>query len=97
MRKARLLRLRIAMGVLVALVGMLSFADFLSHTDDGCAVEVHCLACRAHLTTVTDLVALASHSPGVPEVVAIEWTEDLRPVDEGLRLLPPGRAPPVTA
>lgn len=97
MRKARLLRLRIAMGVLVALIGMLSFADFLSHTDDGCAVEVHCLACRAHLTTVTDLASLASHSMGPREVVAVEWTEDERPLDESLRLLPPGRAPPVTA
>ena len=97
MRKARLFRLRIAMGILVALVGMLSFADFLSHTDDGCAVEVHCLACRAHLTTVTDLVALASHSLGAPEVVAIVSTEDQRPIDQGLGLLPPGRAPPVTA
>lgn len=97
MGKAKVFRLRIAMGVLVALVGLLSLADFLAHTDDGCAVEVHCLACRAHFSTVTDLVVAPLHSLGMPEVVAIGWTEDDRPFGEVLRLLPPGRAPPVSA
>ena len=60
MRKENPFRLRVAMGVLVALVGLMGVSDFLPHTDDGCAVEIHCLTCRAHISAVTDLVTFAS-------------------------------------
>jgi hypothetical protein len=90
-------RLRIAMGVLVTLVALLGLADFLPHTDDGCAVESHCLTCRAHMSAVTDLVTLSSLPTGANEFTAIEKADDQRPLDESSRLLPPGRAPPVSA
>lgn len=34
-------------------VGMLVAGDFLPHTDDGCTVEIHCLACRFSVATTT--------------------------------------------
>ena len=85
------------MGVLVALVGLLGVADFLPHTDDGCGVEIHCLACRAHASAVTDLVAFASLPLGPNEITAFEGTADTHPLDAPVRLLPPGRAPPASA
>lgn len=97
MRKENPLRLRVAVGVLVALMGLLGLADFLPHTDDGCAVESHCLACRAHISAVTHLVGAATITFGAREVTAIDNTEDLRLAADPSRLLPPGRAPPLSA
>jgi len=97
MRKADLWRRRIGMGVLVALIGMLGVADFLSHTDDGCAVEVHCIACRAHLGPITDLTAPAVVFGGANHVVGALGAEVHEAHDGPSNLLPPGRAPPVFA
>jgi len=85
------------MGVLVALVGLLGVSDFLPHTDDGCAVESHCLTCRAHISAVTDLVTFASLPLGPSEITAFERTPDARLLEAAVRLLPPGRAPPASA
>ena len=85
------------MGVLVALVAMLGVADFLPHTDDGCAVETHCLTCRAHISAVTDLITFASLPLGPSEITAVEKPADARSEDAPVRLLPPGRAPPASA
>ena len=85
------------MGVMVALVGLFAVADFLPHTDDGCAVESHCLACRAHLSAVTDLVTFATLPTGLNLAADIEKAPDPRPLDAAVCLLPPGRAPPASA
>jgi len=37
--------------VLLASTGALLAEEALAHTDDGCQVEVHCLACRLALAT----------------------------------------------
>lgn len=97
MREKSGFRLKIAVSVLVALVGLFSLADFLPHTDDGCAVEIHCLACRAHISAVSDLVVAATVSFGANEGAAIDGAEDQRLADDPARLLPPGRAPPISA
>jgi hypothetical protein len=97
MRRENRFRLRVAMGLLVALVGLLGIVDFLPHTDDGCAVESHCLSCRAHISAVTDLVTFASLPLGPCEITAFERTSDRHPLDASARLLPPGRAPPASA
>lgn len=97
MRRENPFRLRVAMGVLVALVGLLGVADFLPHTDDGCAVESHCLTCRAHVSAITDLVTFATLPLGPSEISAFEGTAEPRPLDASVRLLPPGRAPPASA
>ena len=61
----------IALLVLAALVSVMG-ADFLPHTDDGCATEVHCLACRSALgrqgVTFTSTVTL-THLHAVGTVV----------------------------
>lgn len=97
MRKENRFQLKIAMGVLVALVALLGFADFLPHTDDGCAVESHCLACRAHISAVTDLVVAATITFSANEVTAVDAAEDRRLADAPSLRLPPGRAPPLSA
>ncbi len=97
MRETKLWRRRIGMGVLVALIGLLGVADFLPHTDDGCAVEVHCLACRAHMGAVTDLAATLLLQAGAREFVGHVLIEDQGLLEAPARLLPPGRAPPTTA
>ncbi len=85
------------MGVLVALVGLLGIVDFLPHTDDGCAVESHCLSCRAPISAVTELGTFASLPLGPSEITAFKRTSARRPLDASVRLLPPGRAPPASA
>lgn len=85
------------MSVLAALVGLLGVADFLPHTDDGCAVEIHCLACRAHISAVTDLVTFANLPSGPGPIAAFARAAEPRPLDASVRLLPPGRAPPASA
>lgn len=61
----------IALLVLAALVSAMG-ADFLPHTDDGCATEVHCVACRSALgrqgVTFTTAVTLA-HLDAVGTIV----------------------------
>ncbi len=44
-----------ALALLVAL-GVLGIEQSSVHTDDGCAVEIHCLACRVTLSTTADVV-----------------------------------------
>lgn len=94
MTRERNLRLKFAIGALVALVGLLSFGEFLPHTDDGCGIEIHCISCRVHVTAVTDLVTLSPLPVGVDPVVFAEPAEESVAEDAGVRLLPPGRAPP---
>ena len=97
MRHAHPLRLKIALGLMMALVGLFAVADFLPHTDDGCAVESHCLACRAHISAVTDLVTFASLPIGPNVTTPVERAPDQSPLDAADSLLPPGRAPPASA
>ena len=96
MPRNRNLRLKLAIGALVALVGLLSFGEFLPHTDDGCGVEVHCVSCRVHVTAVTDLVTLSALPVGADPVVFAEPVDQSVAEDAGVRLLPPGRAPPAS-
>jgi hypothetical protein len=64
------------------------------HTDDGCAVEIHCLACR--LTAGTTVVVEAIATPSVVPIPAgpvapdaFVFVADTRPVFR------PSRAPPL--
>ena len=89
--------LRAGIGALVALVALLSLADFLPHTDDGCAVEQHCLACRTHVTTVSDLLTFAPLAFGADAVTFAAPSGESRAEDVPVARLPPGRAPPKNA
>jgi hypothetical protein len=57
----------IALLVLAALVCVMG-ADFLPHTDDGCQVETHCLACRTAFSRATPVVLC---SPAAIELAAV--------------------------
>ena len=88
---------RFVTSVLVALVCLVGLAEFLPHTDDGCAVEQHCLACRAHISAVTDLSLGSSFLLGSRDFTYVERPREEAGLEGPLVLLPPGRAPPVTA
>jgi hypothetical protein len=97
MRETKLWHRRIGLGVLVALIGLLGFVDFLSHTDDGCEVETHCIACRVHIGPVTDLAAPKFVFSGASQILAILRAQDQHQDDAPQHLLPQGRAPPASA
>ena len=61
-------RVRWALAALLLASFGVGFAGDLYHTDDGCQVEVHCLACQRVL-----------HSVGVA-TVAPQWTPSAEPV-----------------
>jgi hypothetical protein len=46
-----------ALALLVAL-GVVVVEQSATHTDDGCAVEIHCLACRVALSATPDVAHL---------------------------------------
>jgi hypothetical protein len=74
-------------------VGTLVAADFLPHTDDGCTVEIHCLACRLSVATTT------AHTPAIslPVVLVVaEAVTSSRPQQqlESHRSPKPSRGPP---
>ncbi len=88
-RKATTLAARVALlGFLAALV-VLSF----THTDDGCVVERHCLACVWALSPADGIGAIASPVPGpcVPGEVLAD--RDPAPLPPAARVLA-SRGPP---
>ena len=90
-------RLRLAAGLLIALVSLISFAEFLPHTDDGCAVESHCVACRAHMSAFAELIKPIVPVAGVEAFSHRVAVDDQTAIDSDTRLLPEGRAPPTIA
>jgi hypothetical protein len=88
-------RLAFAVLATLALCAGLLVESFAQHTDDGCIVETHCLACQLTLSTV------AVSTIALPVVVRAEeisepvWTssETLRSELAAVNL--PSRAPPL--
>jgi len=69
--------------------------ESFAHTDDGCPVETHCIACRLATGTVA---VLAAASPAIlrmadcPERI---WTETRQSRSESPVAITPSRAPPL--
>jgi hypothetical protein len=63
---------RLAALALLALAVLLALGTFV-HTDDGCAVERHCLACRFALHTAEGAAAIATGPP------TLDSSEDVGP------------------
>jgi hypothetical protein len=69
--------------VLLASGGVLVAQDAFAHTDDGCAVEVHCLACRwaSHRSVAPGALPAPSPEPApvgstpLPPTVAVAVAE----------------------
>jgi hypothetical protein len=90
-------RRRVASLLALALLSVFGLAlaeDAFFHTDDGCAVELHCLSCRWHqgatAATAPVAVPLASLEPA-DVVVGADGPAHL----EGARPETPSRAPPL--
>jgi hypothetical protein len=78
---------RIVAFTLVAAASLALLAGFFPHTDDGCQVEIHCLACR---------FALASACTTPPQVAAhviLELAEAPAGATSAVRLELPIRGP----
>lgn len=90
-------RFTVATLAAVALVSLISFAEFLPHTDDGCAVESHCVACRAHMAALADLTKPVVLAVTVETISRRVSHRDDIAHDGGARLFPEGRAPPSAA
>lgn len=86
----------IAAALLAALAGVVLEESYARHTDDGCAVEIHCLACRLAVGTT----AVAATTCLVPSALLAEAGAapiPRRRPSQGLSLQRPrGRAPPLS-
>jgi hypothetical protein len=79
---------------LVAALGFVVVAETYDHTDDGCVVETHCLACQWHYgaTVVPTIVA----KPAAPADVGHAFVHVVAtPRLDGARVETPSRAPPL--
>ena len=80
--------------LLLAFFGVLAEDAFL-HTDDGCAVERHCLACRTLVSPPTLAAAAVVVAPTLTRIAAVveapELARDALVVSDG-----PSRAPPLS-
>ena len=85
---------RLLAAVLVSLFSLALAEDAFVHTDDGCAVERHCLSCRWHQGAAAMSAALAAPLPA-PEPGALIERAHGRIRLEGSRPETPSRAPPL--
>jgi hypothetical protein len=94
MRRSRFKSLFAACALaLVACLGLMVAEESFVHTDDGCAVEIHCLACRLAVTgTATTGGALSPRTLLAPSG-AVEAAAT-RPAVEPPSSAPLSRGPP---
>lgn len=82
--------------LLLASFGFVLAAEAYEHTDDGCAVEIHCLPCQwQHGATVVPAVVPQPCAP-IDLGSAFLGTQPRRLLD-GARLESPSRAPPLAS
>ena len=81
---------------LLALIGLSAalYEESFAHTDDGCAVEVHCVACRLLLGGATVLTTVPILAPAAVTVAAPIAPEPLARSTVAPRLFQ-SRAPPL--
>jgi hypothetical protein len=94
----RILRARWVLASALLLIAAFGagFAQDVVHTDDGCQVEIHCLACQRALTSIGDASLIVPwHSP--IDVVAYISPVDFLPGAEVDAPASTSRAPPRTS
>jgi hypothetical protein len=77
----------------IVCLGTALAAETFVHTDDGCAVEIHCLACRLAVGST----AVVGHALPCPRVLSVVGYVQRPPdtiVDSVVRSQAPSRAPP---
>jgi hypothetical protein len=95
MRLDRRSRLAFAFLAVLALCAGLFIESFATHTDDGCEVESHCLACRL---TVGGVAVAAVSTPlldRIQEASGIVSVGDEQLRSESVAVILPSRAPPI--
>ena len=86
----------LAFVALLALIGLsvALYEESFAHTDDGCAVEVHCIACRLLLGSATVLATAPILAPAIVSVAVPIAAEPLARTTVAPRLFQ-SRAPPL--
>lgn len=80
---------------LVTVVGMGLIEGYLPHTDDGCKVEIHCLACRWAMASTVVSAPLAAPSLALELAGTIEGQTQGIPLERSADR-PSSRGPPRT-
>ena len=81
--------------VLVLLALGLGAEQSVVHTDDGCAVEIHCLACRSAVAGPAVVVSALDVVPGPVLVATLPARPQSRSLESPTRTSDP-RGPPLT-
>jgi hypothetical protein len=95
--RSRLVRRRLVVFAVLVLAAMcvgLAEESF-AHTDDGCPVETHCLACRLATGTVAVLAAALPVLQRTAERTERIWTVEVHPRGAAAVAIRPSRAPPL--
>jgi hypothetical protein len=95
--RSRLVRRRLVVFAVLVLAAMcvgLAEESF-AHTDDGCPVETHCLACRLATGTVAVLAAALPVLQRTAERTERIWTVAVHPRVAAAVAIRPSRAPPL--
>lgn len=79
--------------VLVAMCAAVAEESFF-HTDDGCPVETHCVACRLATGTVAVLAAALPLPQRTAAVTERVWSPHAQPPRPSAAAATPSRAPP---
>jgi len=80
---------------LVTVVGMGLIEGYLPHTDDGCKVEIHCLACRWAMASTAVSAPLSAPSLALELTGTIDGQTRGEPLDRSADR-PSSRGPPLS-
>ena len=87
-------RFLLVAALVLAAVCMGVAEESFAHTDDGCPVETHCLACRLATGTIAVLAAATPIILRIADCPERLWTETRPSPSESPVAITPSRAPP---
>jgi len=95
--RSRLVRRRLVVLALLVLAAVCAGVaeESFAHTDDGCPVEKHCLACRLATGTVAVLATAVPVPQRTAERTERIWTADVPVRGASTAATTPSRAPPL--
>ena len=95
--RSRLVRRRFLLiaTLVLAAVSLGIAEESFAHTDDGCPVETHCIACRLATGTVAVLAAATPAILRIADCPERLWTETRPAPEPSTAAATPSRAPPL--
>ena len=87
-------RFLLVAALVLAAVCMGVAEESFAHTDDGCPVETHCLACRLATGTIAVLAATTPALLRIADCTERIWAETPQSRSESPVAITPSRAPP---